>query len=158
MTDYRNPDFVNTISAAVKTYLEDYLEGRNVEVNVGYPNFTDKLPLAKAHISVTPDGNIGCSPFGFDDPTKLVVGYTIDVWTSRGTSTNPSKSGGEIGLNRISAMIVAAFEVDQEGLFDLYEGIEDISYRGTYTRRITSQDQLDLFQSSGELQITITSE
>ncbi len=154
---YVDNDFINSVLAAVKTYLASYLTtaGQDVTVMVGYPDFNDKLPLPKCHISVTYTGNISPSFFGFGDGLDGNITVVIDVWTSRGTPSNPSKSGGETGANRIAALIFLALTDDQDQLFALYPGIEEIDYRTVYSRRPPTLDNLDLFQVNNELQLRV---
>ena len=161
-------DFTNLAQSSIKDYVESiFVDDSLVEVRIGFPDFTNMTPLEKVFVTVSVEES-DFSPSGYDDivessePTEThsetrchlvntVIG--IDVWTSRGSSTRPSKSGGLTGCSRYMSTVARAFTFDLNKLYSLYPDAEVESFVHQYSRKPESFDQADLFQGHGELRL-----
>ncbi len=165
MSTLAEKDFISILEKAIVDYLKSvFAADALVTVSAGYPNFTGKLPLSDITMTVyVDDSTFGSS--GYDEmvdvdadkvETRAIVitaSVGIDVWSSRGTSENPSKSGGKLGAQRYFSAITRKFTIDVAEFYDLYPDadITDFSYQ--YSRSPESLDQKDLFQHHGKMEI-----
>lgn len=161
-------DFKALVQSCIKDYLESVFIGDiNAEIRVGYPDFTDKTPLSHIIITVSCESS-NFSPSGYDDIVaservddvhtetrchivNCVIG--IDVWSSRGNSTNPSKAGGLTGAQKYFSSVARAFTIDESNLYSMYPDADIESFVDQYTTSPESFDKADLFQCHGELRL-----
>jgi len=168
-SSYNTSDFISAVEAAVKAYLVAACEGHQFDISTGYPNFTEKLPLENVHVTITEE-NTTFRSSGFDDivdVTKTDVGkiitnakialvvLAIDVWTSRGISTNPSRSGGKSGAARAFGIVAQSLVQNAHDFYATYEGVDIEEFEQTFSRGPSSLDDIDLYQVSSRLTLEI---
>ncbi len=168
MGNLTDNDFKALVQSCIKAYLESVFSGdTNAEIRTGYPDFTDKTPLSNIIITVSCESS-NFTASGYDDivESETVGGVHtetrchivncvlgIDVWSSRGNSTNPSKSGGLTGAQRYFSSVARAFTIDESNLYSLYPDADIESFIDQYTITPESFDKADLFQCHGELRL-----
>ena len=165
MSTLSDRDYINKLEKAIIDYIVLKLNGDIYStVTAGFPNFTDKLPLDKVHITVCCDDST-ITASGYDDAissengeklrAKIVEApVSIDVWTSRGIPTNYSKSGGKTGCNKYFSNIASLFTIDESSFYDMYPDADIIEFRHQYVNEPDSADAADIYQSHGQLTIS----
>jgi hypothetical protein len=159
-------NFINETQSVLKDYLVYYLgtvKNADVQVDVGWPNYTNKLPLAKPHVTISVDADVSMDSPGFgdllDETTNGVIAefsVFIDVWSSRGSSTKPSKAGGKTGANKILALVLKAFSRDDRLCYDKCPTLDEIkSCEKRYSRNPQWFDEADIFKENVELVVRV---
>lgn len=176
MVEYAASDFLNYTLNKVKEYVVNALSDAGITATVvmGWPDFTSKLPLERCYVSITSDTPVSLDSVGYGDIAEVAnvggerviyeasiatIDVAIDIFTSRGSSTNPSPSGGKTGGQRTAAILSRSFTYQQYNLFDDFPECEDIErFSINYSRSPSLLDEDDIFQVNCVLRLRVVVE